>query len=361
MISLKDNTWLACVGASGLALGFTGVASATDILNLDFEDGLTAPFYNAGGFTSGGDAKPVLTAADDTAGLGSGNALFVESKGTGSELYVVLPNDATIGPDIGDFISVSFDFRIDTSTSSQPDSGSADFRFGFFNDGDGSLNVFSENGNIFGQSGGDFDGSAGPIAPDFGIHGRVPVSPRPGSEARIRTEAVGDTGILSGSSQDGGSIASPEADNLTIDTVGNGVWPSLDVNDNYNITMTISRESEIPDMATEPIEVVRGTLRLENTSNGDIIEMSNSDPFATAMAASSFQYLAFENASDDFDYILDNFVVSDSTSSALLGDLDLDGDLDVDDINLLGDNIGTGTTAADGDIDNDGDVDTDDL
>ncbi|MEM6332214.1 MAG: PEP-CTERM sorting domain-containing protein [Planctomycetota bacterium] len=46
---------------------------------------------------------------------------------------------------------------------------------------------------------------------------------------------------------------------------------------------------------------------------------------------------------------------------ALLGDLDLDGDVDVDDIDILGSNVGTGTTAAEGDLDNDGDVDTDDL
>ncbi|MEO0587285.1 MAG: hypothetical protein AAF078_06550 [Planctomycetota bacterium] len=45
----------------------------------------------------------------------------------------------------------------------------------------------------------------------------------------------------------------------------------------------------------------------------------------------------------------------------LLGDLNGDGVLDIDDLDLLGSNIGTGTTEAEGDLDGDGDVDTDDL
>ncbi|MEM6333868.1 MAG: hypothetical protein AAF823_11070, partial [Planctomycetota bacterium] len=363
MASFQGNKWLACLSVSGLAIGMAGVAPAGDILNLDFEDGLTGPFFNAGGFTASDTPfpKPGVSVADDSLGLGSGNALFTVARGGGSEMYVPLPTDAVIGPDFGDFISVSFDFRIDTSTTSQPDNILSELRYGFFNDADNSLGNFSENGNVFGQSGGDFDGSSGPIAPDFSVYARLPINTNPGSNARIRTEAVGDTGILSGSSQDGGTLANPSASTITVDTVGNGVWPSIDVNDTYNVTLTISREEDILPGETEPEEVVRGRLRLENTATGDIIEMANEDPYGSAMAASTFQYLVFENVSDDFDYILDNFVVSDSTSSALLGDLDLDGDLDVDDINLLGDNIGTGTTAADGDIDNDGDVDTDDL
>ncbi|MEO0604690.1 MAG: PEP-CTERM sorting domain-containing protein, partial [Myxococcota bacterium] len=47
--------------------------------------------------------------------------------------------------------------------------------------------------------------------------------------------------------------------------------------------------------------------------------------------------------------------------SGLLGDLDTDGDLDVDDLDLLGTFLGSGTTPEEGDIDGDGDVDVDDI
>ncbi|MEM6333982.1 MAG: PEP-CTERM sorting domain-containing protein [Planctomycetota bacterium] len=53
--------------------------------------------------------------------------------------------------------------------------------------------------------------------------------------------------------------------------------------------------------------------------------------------------------------------VIDLSDIGLEGDLDNDGDVDVDDIDLLAANVGIGTTPAEGDLDGDGDVDTDDL
>ncbi|MEM6334772.1 MAG: PEP-CTERM sorting domain-containing protein [Planctomycetota bacterium] len=47
--------------------------------------------------------------------------------------------------------------------------------------------------------------------------------------------------------------------------------------------------------------------------------------------------------------------------AGIAGDLDNDGDVDVDDVDALAANIGVGTTEAEGDLDGDGDVDLDDL
>ncbi|MEM6333068.1 MAG: dockerin type I domain-containing protein [Planctomycetota bacterium] len=49
------------------------------------------------------------------------------------------------------------------------------------------------------------------------------------------------------------------------------------------------------------------------------------------------------------------------TVASLFGDLDEDGDIDVDDIDLLGSNIGVGTTPEEGDLNDDGAVTLDDL
>ncbi|MEO0587847.1 MAG: hypothetical protein AAF078_09420, partial [Planctomycetota bacterium] len=49
------------------------------------------------------------------------------------------------------------------------------------------------------------------------------------------------------------------------------------------------------------------------------------------------------------------------SAGTLFGDLDLDGDIDVDDIDLLGTNIGVGTTPEEGDLNTDGAVTLDDL
>lgn len=312
---------------TGMLLAALGTGTFVDhafgetVLSKDFEDGFSAPFYNAGGFTSGGDAKPVLTVAGDASGFNSGNALFVESKGTGSEMYLALPEPVVIGPANGegggasDWIKASFDFRIDTSTSSQPSGTSSDFRWGFFADADNSLGT-AYDGKVFGSEGGDFDGSTGPIGPDFGIHARVPVGNRSGTQARVRTELLGDSGILSGTSQDGGTISSPTslAPNGMIEGDAADFVVALDRQ--YNIELVVSRDFAVPFGATDPEEVVRGTLTLTDiTDPGSptVVAMTGVDPYAAAMASSEFHYLVFEDVDEDFDYVIDNVVVSDST------------------------------------------------
>ena len=49
------------------------------------------------------------------------------------------------------------------------------------------------------------------------------------------------------------------------------------------------------------------------------------------------------------------------TMTALPGDADCDGDVDLDDFGILKNNFGTGTTWGHGDFDRDGDVDLDDF
>ncbi|MEO0588862.1 MAG: hypothetical protein AAF078_14640, partial [Planctomycetota bacterium] len=93
-------------------------------------------------------------------------------------------------------------------------------------------------------------------------------------------------------------------------------------------------------------------------------------PYINAFAPETVDLSAFDGQTLNMSFVIanntapediafDNVVVS--GMAGLLGDLDGDGDLDVDDINILGDNLGLGTTPEEGDIDGDNDVDADDL
>ncbi|QDU70741.1 hypothetical protein [Mucisphaera calidilacus] len=356
-------------------------AASANLALLNFDDGTTGPFYNAGGFTSSGigDPKPVLSVADDTAGLGSGNALFVESKGAGSELYALLDNPVSLN-DLGDKIVIQLDWRLDTTTSSQPDSSSADFRFGIFNDDDNSIGqvfgqkpVFDEFGDpvfegedqlfedaIFGQTGGDFDGANGPIDPDFGIHVRTafnknvadPNTPDALTDVRVRTESWFDLGgILSGS---GNTIVT--GNDLE---EGGTNWGALRDGSANTIKLTLELTNEtLPDQ-TEPEDAYRATLEVTNALGTSVF--SNRDPISQ-LEFSTFHYMVFEDANDDFDYVIDNLsVTAIPAGSGLTGDFNSDGVVDAADVDLLAEAIRTGSSDPQFDLDGQNGVDNGDL
>ncbi|MEM7627153.1 MAG: PEP-CTERM sorting domain-containing protein [Planctomycetota bacterium] len=338
----------------------------------DFEDGTTGTVVGADTFSATssmpGATKPRLTVADDSAGLGSGNALFVESGGSGSELIAYLDGPVTIGPNVGDGIALQFDWRLQGSATEQGlplDSG--DFRFGFFSDADNSLgqqfgtfNTYEgedEFGNpilvstdpaIFGSTGGEFDGSGGPIDPDYGIHVRTDfnrfvsdVSTLPTSandnqfqNVRIREENPGAGGIFSGS---GDTIVAPVYEEVN---PGQGDFELRDIVEggtNYG-------ELRDGNANTFRLELIRGNDGTEDRIIGryTIINalgttvFEDSDPFSQ-MNEITFDYIGFENSEGDFDYVIDNLSVFTlpAVSEGLIGDFSGDSFVGQDDLNLV--------------------------
>lgn len=333
MSSNRFSTFSLLTAALAMAAG-TG---ATGQLALtDFEDGLTGAFFGADTFGSGslvGQAKPRLTVQDDSLGLGSGNALFVESAGSGTELTAFLDGPVEIGPNIGDGIAVEFDWRVIIPDGGIPNlSTSTDFRFGFYNDGDnsigqqfGTVNVDNDGvveavPAIFGQTNGEFDNFNGPIANDFGVHSRVFFNSDI-SNFRIRDETEGDiSGIMSGS---GNTIVTG---NSVVE--GGDSYGAIGSGEANTFRFELFRgERDILDEVTMEVigteETINGRFTVTNSLGTTVFE--GRDPF-TQQAETVFHYLAFENNSTDYDYVIDNFRVFEIPEAAAFIDGDYNGD-----------------------------------
>lgn len=94
-------------------------ATATAVFWDDFEDGDRNGWY----MTSGG----IVSVEDDSAGIGSGNGLFMDINSGSTQRRLVANFGVVELANMGDSVSLSFDFRI-TGTGDQ-DTG---FRFGLF-------------------------------------------------------------------------------------------------------------------------------------------------------------------------------------------------------------------------------------
>ncbi|WP_428389951.1 hypothetical protein [Mucisphaera sp.] len=356
-------------------------------LNLDFEDGTRGPARSAEIFSSLDEFKPRMTVEPDAV-LGSGNALFLDSAGGGSEWYIPFDSAVTLGPNEGDKIVVSFDYRtnLDTDPIASP---STDFRFGIFNDNDNSLGqafgvrpTFDENGEairdefdelvtvpaVFGTDDGHFDLTDGPIAVDFGIHARTSLNLNVPDgdilaliQARVRTEQEGDDDILSGS---GTTIAFPGSPPV-LSTSSNGItefannWHLLKNGSANTITFTIERTMETIDVEAGPEETYRGTLQVDNALGRTVL--TGRDPIAE-LTRETFHYMVFENVSGNFDYVVDNIsVMAMSAGGGVTGDFNGDTVVDAADIDLLTAAIRAGSTDSQFDLDGSTAVDAGDL
>ena len=357
MILARPSTLTLLAAATAMTLG---PAASGQLALLDFEDGMTGPFFGADTFGSGsraGQAKPILSVMDDSLGLGSGNALFVESGGTGAELTAFLDTPLAIGPNVGDGLAVEFDWRLIIPEGTPPEfgnglAGGVDFRFGFYNDGGNSIGqqfgtVNVDTGEteidpvtmeevpiienipaIFGETGGEFDGSSGPIAADFGVHSRVFFNSDI-SNFRIRDEAEGDTdGIMSGS---GNTI-------VTGNTVREGGASYAEIGSGEANTFRfelLRGERDIVDEVTMEVigteETIVGRFIVTNSAGVTVID--NDDPF-TQMTQTVFDYLVFEDNGGDFDYVIDNFRVFELPDT-IVGDYNGDGFVSQPDLDLV--------------------------
>ncbi|MEO1129614.1 MAG: hypothetical protein AAFX05_07920 [Planctomycetota bacterium] len=208
---MNQHTWMAVLSV----LAVTAAAGTAHAAIVDgFGDGdrdndgslegpLTDPgdvgieWYSIGGTTSGGNLKPEPSIADDAAGLGSGNALFVQARGSNAEMAGFFGQKLSLGSNLGDTMTVSFDVRLNATSEPLADlSNSAEFRFGLYS----SDQPIGTGG--FGTSDGDFDGGSNPgVGDDSGFMFRTPIGDAEpaGVKSRIVYEPDNPDNILGGS------------------------------------------------------------------------------------------------------------------------------------------------------------------
>ncbi|MEM1185404.1 MAG: hypothetical protein AAGI53_10440 [Planctomycetota bacterium] len=238
-------------------------------------------WYGIGGATSGGDPKPGLTVEDDAAGLGSGNALFGQARGGGSELAGFFGQRVSLGQNVGDKMILSFDVRLDTTREPLDElTSSAELRFGLYTDNDGEIG----NGG-WGTSDGDFDNNNPGVRGDSGFLFRLgigetqPATP----QGRIVYEREDASQILGGSGDETIKVQDDFA----------GIYDDLA----HSIEVTFER------IDAAPGEDLLITVTLDGVSFSDTTANEN---LPMLLDLASFDYFAL-TTNQDQDWALDNF------------------------------------------------------
>ncbi|MEQ8848899.1 hypothetical protein [Botrimarina sp.] len=331
-----------------------------------------------------GEPKPTIRIVDDTQGamqetsptglnlpaIDSGYAMSWESRGGGSEAAGFFDRRIELGPEPGDEVKVSFDYRLwrdAPNANATIDPVRPELRFGLFQDTDNQLgmtNPFAgrqedldndgfvdDTPAVWGEEGGFFEGDlTGDKGPgdDIGsngdngwtasVFGGNPVLSN-GGGSRIREELQADR-ILQG--QDTHTIAAPE--NLNPDPFGTPIYDfvTLDNDKVYNLSLSLVRDTietpgdtitatlTVTDLATNESWSLTGTEGLEDATSGGIPIPGTGGP-----QSDSWDYFALRNAtsgSSEFDFLIDNFMVEVNGSNAgLAGDYNNDGLVDAAD------------------------------
>lgn len=286
------------------------------------------------GFTSSNTGDPKshikifddsLGRTDDDAGVaednshvhGTGYALGVESKGTGSSFVGVFPETVVLGPHAGDKVVVSLDWRFwRLSNNPSPAPNPGEMRWGLWQDTDGELGQSGPEGKndasaIWGEEDGDWfsgDSDVG-VEGDKGIYTRLPLGPSADAgNSRINWEYnVSDingtsnngrffegSGVSNtpGSGGDVGTVASPTGDGP------GGAITTLGTN---QISMEIVR---LDDGLVQVASFVNGSEILR-----DEIKLTDTGFDVIGPPADTFDYIGFRNSSGDYDFVIDNVSV----------------------------------------------------
>lgn len=307
--------------------------------------------------------KSKLRIINDSAAVGvetstsihnSGLALGVESRGGGSSFIGRFPQSIDLGPNEGDKIIASVDWRVwreANDNTSQPLASNA-LRWGLYEDTDNEFGQTAGYGDGWFNNGGGqngatvmwgrddgkwFDSSPGAEG-DKGINTELPFgSFAPTTNARIRWE----TNVLN--INGGTNNARILEGNGAIDTIGGGGGD----------TATVANPSNPEDgpggIITDLSSFVPHTLKLEIVRLADgLVEVASivdnveflRDSIKTTDTGYnvlqpipfSYDYVAFRNATNDWDYVIDNFKVEVFNSDAGLdGDFNGDGSVDAAD------------------------------
>ena len=328
--------------------------------------------------------------------LDSGYAMAYDSKGRGSSATAFFGETIALGPEVGDQVKVSFDFRVWLSgpnQNSQNPPRNAALRFGLFEDTDnqiGTVNPFAgmpdpSNGiptaATWGVDGGHFRGDFGTVGAnedhgwyanvdlgraDFLGDGAVAPVAFDGLGARINeetNEAASNGRFLEGSDNDFVAKTDEMAPTFT----------ALDVTKAYNLALTLERATDLTEADT-----IRAIFTVEELGTGQTWTIEGTEPIMDSMgmpdgiSSDKWDYFGIRNTTplssvssdgDDFDFILDNFMVEIFGSNASDIGPDFNGDMLVDclDVDALVGEIVGGTNDAAFDLTGDGVVDGADL
>ncbi|QEG36464.1 PEP-CTERM sorting domain-containing protein [Bythopirellula goksoeyrii] len=344
------------------------------------------------GFTgsNSGDRRAFIAIVDDTQGamletqpttttgglnttaINDGYALSYNAKGRGNSAAAIFGQTISLGPQVGDKVKVSFDWRVwrdapNANSFVQPDD--AQLRFGLFQDTDGQLGQTNPvagpdvdldmNGSfetmtsaVWGQDDGYFDGTRGSVSVagsdigstnDRGWYGQVVIENPNGSfppffpnggDWRIREETnvpgtdPNDKRIMQGTGDDD-TVAVPQEMNPGTGDYG---LVNLSVDKVYNLSLTLERFTDV-----NPGDTILASLTATDRATGISYTLSDYEPILNSMSepdgisSDSWDYFAIRNTGlDDFDMLIDNFKLEIFGSNEPADNADYDGDGDVD-------------------------------
>ena len=284
----------------------------------------------------------------------------MNSKGRGAVTTAFFGQTISLGANVGDQVKVSFDLRIwdsspNLNTDGTPADRKGDLRWGIFQDTDnqiGTSNPFAgapdvntgiPTAAVWGQDDGFFRGDLGGAGGngDAGWYTRIKLFdgvPQDGADdlltggggPRINEEVNGSTGsILNGSDND--FVSRPDELNPNFTALLGGKV--------YNLSLTLERTADS----------IFATYTVNNLTDGTTFSFGGEEslndgsiPGSGGIQSDSWDYFAIRNSSsssageDDYDLIIDNFLVElFSASAPLEGDLNGDGFVGIADLNIV--------------------------
>jgi hypothetical protein len=292
------------------------------------------------------------------AAIDDGLALAAEAKGRANQFAGFFNEQIELGPETGDEVKVSFDFRLwfsapnfNNATSINHIPAIGELRFGMYEDTDsqlGDTNTVAGPGGtpaVWGQAHGNFRGDNGTVGAqnDIGWFARIPIDdpengafdkPADGAAARIVEEVNTGTGttvrIMNGTTD---SVAQPDSLNPN--------FVNLDIDKVYNIALTLERYDD--PAAAGDADSIFATVTVTDRATSQQWSFGNYERVIhpTTMApdgisSDAWDYfvmgIAGETDSDDFDWIMDNFKLEIFGSNAGIdGDFNGDGNVDAAD------------------------------
>jgi hypothetical protein len=353
------------------------------------------------GFTgaNSGESKPTARIVDDTQGamyettsttsgglgvtaINTGYALSLNSRGRGSSTAAFFDERVELGPEVGDKVKVSFDFRVwrdapNANAVLAPED--AEIRFGLLQDTDnqlGSSNAVAgrsvdTNGDGFaddvaatwGIEEGWFEGGAytpSKATSEVGVPGDAawfggmiiedpagqfpPITPNGGGwRIREETNLLGTGGhrIFQGASEDsGGDVDTVAVPQESSEGAGDFGLVNLNVNKVYNLSLTLMRDTDVT-----PGDTITATLTAIDKATGTEYSLSGKEPamrevngemVPDGIYSDSWDYFAIRNTGiDDFDLLIDNFMLEIIGSNEPSTGPDYDNDGDVDGFDFL--------------------------
>ncbi len=279
------------------------------------------------GFTGSndGDPKPNLKVVDDSAGFGTGYALSYEAKGGGSSAIGAFGQSIAVGPNVGDKVVVSLNFRINPNTvNPTAPPAQSELRWGLFQDTDNQLGMSANVGQgnvpaVWGLEDGLWRDSSPGAEGDKGLWTRVPIgvlSDPSTSRNNFEYNLLNINGtsnnarFLEGSGSnadpgvggDVGTIASPGDD-------GPGAKIGGDL-----VSDPTNQIPVAPHTLRLEIERTADTLLVSSyvddaLSLSDVVSLTSANLSPLGPAPDSFDYVAFRNQ-DDWDFLMDNFSIT---------------------------------------------------